>query len=76
MKNTTVLTVEDEQQALKDRQKRGDQAINEALLALAALTEQAAAIRMSLFVCASSAAADYYVREARDLAQRLKDLAA
>jgi len=76
MRNTTVLTEEDEQQALADRQRRGDQAINEALLALAALTEQATAIRMCLFVCASSAAADYYVREARDLAQRLKDLAA
>jgi len=69
------LTEEDERQALKDRQKRGDQAINEALFALATLTEQATAIRMCLFVCASSAAADYYVREARDLAQRLKDLA-
>lgn len=76
MRNTTVLTVEDEQKALADRQRRGGDAINEALLALAALTEQATAIRMNLFVCASSAAADYYVREARDLAQRLKDLAA
>lgn len=75
MKNTTVLTVEDEQQALRTRQQRGEEAINEALLALATLTEQATAIRMCLFVCASSAAADYYVREARDLAQRLKDLA-
>lgn len=75
MRNATVLTVEDEREALATRRKRGMEAVDRALVTLVTLTQRATDIRMKILMTESSASADYYAREARDLAQRLKDLA-
>jgi len=75
MRNTVVLNVEDEQDALATRRQQGGMMIDRALNTLVTLTQRATEIRMKLLVVESSTSADYYLRQARDLAARLEELA-
>lgn len=75
MRNATVLTVEDEREALATRRKRGMEAVDRALVTLVTLTQRATDIRMKMLMTESSASVDYYARLARDLAARLEELA-
>lgn len=69
------MNVDEERKALIARRTKGNLMLDHALAMLAELARQASEIRLNLAATESDAHADYYLRQAQDLAARLTELA-